>query len=71
VKRAAEWTGEEEVQRRPYRFHMYREIIHTFRTYADLNLSVQDMMAMRNELRYYWSKLESLDTVLERLDQQS
>ncbi|MEF3312011.1 extracellular solute-binding protein [Paenibacillus sp. GYB004] len=71
VKRAAEWTGEEEVKRRPYRFHMYREIIHTFRTYADLNISVQDMMAMRNELRYYWSKLESLDTVLERLDQQS
>lgn len=66
-KQAAEWIGDEGTNR-PYRFHMYREFMHTFRTYADLNMSGMELQAMRNELRFYWSKLESLDTVLNRLE---
>ncbi|MCU6708384.1 extracellular solute-binding protein [Paenibacillus sp. J5C_2022] len=67
-KRAAEWTGEEIVQR-PHRFHMYREIVHTFRLYSDLGMSANELNALGSELRYYWSKLEELDTVLQRFKQ--
>lgn len=67
VKRAAEWRGEETLKR-PYRFHMYREIAHTFRPYTDLGLSCKQLTRMRDELRYYWAKLDDLDTVLERLE---
>lgn len=68
VKRAAEWVGEE-TGRRPYRYHMYRELVHTFRLSSDLNWSTSEMMAIRDELRYYWSGLDDLDTVLERLEE--
>ncbi|MDF2721703.1 MAG: GntR family transcriptional regulator [Paenibacillus sp.] len=67
LKRAAEWVEEGE-KRRPYRFHMYRELIHTFRLYSDLNLTTRNMTNIRDEMLLYWSKLEDLDTVLERLE---
>lgn len=67
MKRAAEWTGEEALKR-PYRFHMYREIAHTFQLYSDLGLSCNELTRMRDELRYYWAKLDDLDTVLERME---
>ncbi|MBO9607574.1 MAG: extracellular solute-binding protein [Paenibacillaceae bacterium] len=67
VKRAAEWTGPEAVKR-PYRFHMYREIAHTFRRYSDLRLTANELRALGDELRYYWSQLESLDSILERIE---
>lgn len=69
LKRAAEWVGEEQVENRPYRFHMYRELIHTFRLYSDLNLSPRELALIRNEMRYYWSGMEDLDTVLKRLEE--
>ncbi|MFK7697425.1 extracellular solute-binding protein [Paenibacillus sp. HJGM_3] len=68
LKRAAEWVGEE-VVKRPYRYHMYREIVHTFRTYADLNLSPDELAMIRQELMYYISKLDSLETILNRLEE--
>ncbi|MDF2661639.1 MAG: GntR family transcriptional regulator [Paenibacillus sp.] len=56
LKRAAEWVGDEPEKGRPYRFHMYRELIHTFRLYSDLNWTTSEMMTIRNEMRYYWNK---------------
>ncbi|MHA6481224.1 ABC transporter substrate-binding protein [Paenibacillus sp. strain BS8-2] len=67
LKRAAEWTGEE-IVKRPHRFHMYREIVHTFRLYSDLGLTANELNDLGSELRYYWSKLEPLESVLERLE---
>lgn len=43
---------EEPEKRRTYRFHMHRELIHTFRTYSDLNLSTSELTMFRIELRY-------------------
>lgn len=67
LKRAAEWTGEE-IVKRPHRFHMYREIVHTFRLYSDLGLTANELNGLGSELRYFWSRLEPLETVLDRLE---
>lgn len=67
MKLAAEWTGEEPIANRPSRFFIYRDIIPSYRTLADLGLPLLEMMAMRNELKYFWSRMEDLDTVLERV----
>lgn len=69
LKYAAEWVGEgkEEWIYRPYRFHMYREIIPTFRTFSDLNLSLGRLEALYKEARLYWAGLESESDTVERL----
>ncbi|RKN64449.1 extracellular solute-binding protein [Paenibacillus ginsengarvi] len=69
LRKAAEWVDAEGDNHTPYRFHMYRELIHTFRTYTDLNLTALELTAIRDEMRFYWSKLDDLDTVLERLEE--
>ncbi|MNI64596.1 hypothetical protein D3C73_1200530 [compost metagenome] len=48
---------------------MYREIVQTFRLYSDLQLSENELTEMGKELRFYWSKLEQLESVLEQLEQ--
>lgn len=68
--KAAEWQEDEPQLRRPSRFHMYREIIPTFRYINELKMSSTNLGIMRNELKYYWGGLEELDTVLDRLEQQ-
>src|SRR5690606_23052137 len=67
IRSAAE-SVEAEPAHRPYRFHMYREMFHTFRTYADLGLNSRQLSTVRSELRYYWSGLEPLETVMKRLE---
>ncbi|MDF2669478.1 MAG: extracellular solute-binding protein [Paenibacillus sp.] len=67
MKLAAEWSGEERMVR-PSRFQLYREVMNTFHYYTDLNLTCYKLAAMRNELKFYWSGLDSLDTVLERIE---
>ncbi len=69
-KLAAEWTGDEPIRNRPSRFYMYRDIIPTFHCYTELNMPIFDLMTMLHELKFYWSGLEDLDTVLERLEHQ-
>lgn len=64
---AAEWRGEGTSLKFPSRYHMYREIIPTFRYHTALNLPYSKLTVFRNEMKYYWSGLEDLDTVLKRL----
>jgi multiple sugar transport system substrate-binding protein len=68
LKPAAEWVGSEEMYR-PSRFHMYREIVPTFRLYTDLNLRSADLSAIRNEMKLFWSGLEDEETVSKRLEE--
>jgi multiple sugar transport system substrate-binding protein len=67
-KPAAEWTGEESMYR-PYRFHMYREIIPSFRTFRDLNMSVARLESLYKEAKLYWSGLETEEEAVRRLVQ--
>lgn len=69
LKQAAEWTGDEQIANRPARYHLYREIIPTFRNHADLCAQHSDLTGLWTELHYYWSGLEDLETVLERLEE--
>ncbi|RKN83757.1 extracellular solute-binding protein [Paenibacillus ginsengarvi] len=72
LKRAAEWVGDGEADRvlnRPYRFHMYRDIIPSFRFASELRLPTDHLLQMGQELKLYWSQLEDLDTILDQLEQ--
>lgn len=64
---AAEWNGTEYIAR-PQNFDLFRKIIHDIRSFKTLNLTTEQIIMMRNELRYYWSDLRTLDEVLKRLE---
>jgi multiple sugar transport system substrate-binding protein len=55
-RRAAEWNGDEEMYR-PSRFGMYREIVPSYRTIGDLQLSYRQLSAMQKEIKLYWTGL--------------
>lgn len=67
LKPAAEWAGNESMYR-PSRFHMYREIIPTFALHRSLNLSIEELQLFQREARLYWSGLETVDALVERLE---
>lgn len=67
VKQAAEWMGEDGLNR-PSRYWMYRDIIPTFREYADIGISHDELDRISHELRLYWSGLDPLDTVCDRIE---
>jgi multiple sugar transport system substrate-binding protein len=67
-KPAAEWTGEESMYR-PYRFHMYREIIPSFRSFRELNMPVARLGSLYKEAKLYWSGLETEEEAVRRLAQ--
>lgn len=69
MKQAAEWTGEEPIGNRPCRFHTFREIIPAYRYHSDLNMTFNELLLMRRELKFYWSQLDDLDTVLQRIEE--
>lgn len=66
-KKAAEWRGKEEGVR-PSRFHMYREIIPTFRLFTELNLDASQLETVRKQLKLYWSNMENEQAVIQRLN---
>lgn len=68
-KKAAEWQGKESMVR-PSRFHMYREIIPTFRLFTDLNLAASQLETVRKELKLFWSGMEDEESVIRRLKSQ-
>lgn len=68
LKKAAEWTGEEEMYR-PSRYTMYREIIPTFRTLADLRLPADELRHLQRELKLYWSDIVDETTLSEFIEQ--
>jgi len=65
-KKAAEWQGKEAMYRPPH-FHMYRDIAPTFASIADLGLPFGRLQRMRNELKLYWSNIESKEQAIGRL----
>ena len=67
-KRAAERVGDDE-RTRPSRFHMYREVIPSFRLFTDLGLSRRQLDTITSELRLYWSQMEDEAAVCDRLEQ--
>jgi multiple sugar transport system substrate-binding protein len=69
AKLAAEWVGEEPIANRPRRYHMYREIIPTFHFFSELGIPPDKIPAIRNELIFYWSQLNDLDSVLKRIEE--
>ncbi|GIP34814.1 extracellular solute-binding protein [Paenibacillus sp. J2TS4] len=66
-KRAAEWKGKESLKR-PSRFHMYREIVPSYRLVSELNLSMDELATIRNELKWFWSNMEDEISVCRRLE---
>jgi multiple sugar transport system substrate-binding protein len=68
LKPAAEWTGKEGIKR-PSRFHMYREIMPSFRLFTDLNLNSIELGKVRGELKLFWSRMEEIDAVCKRLEE--
>ncbi|MHA0856535.1 extracellular solute-binding protein [Paenibacillus sp. CMAA1364] len=67
VKSIAEWKGEEK-QKRPSHYGMFRDIIPTYRQLSDVNISFDELEKIRQELKYYWSGLEDLETACQRIE---
>lgn len=64
---SAEQSGGHDINQ-PGRYQMYREIIPSFRLFTDMKLTAEDLIRMRRELKLYWSQLEDLDAVMNRLE---
>lgn len=67
---AAEWVGskQEETLYRPERFHLYREIIPTFRHFTDLNISSQNLNVLNREVKLFWSQMEDEQDFCRRME---
>ncbi|WP_408007817.1 extracellular solute-binding protein [Pseudalkalibacillus sp. A8] len=59
MKRIAEARrdSDEESHQRPNRYHLFREVIPTFRLFNESGLSFDEMRMFKNVLRLYWSGL--------------
>lgn len=53
----------------PKHYTMYRDIIPTYRYYTDLNMPLNDLIVLYNELKFYWSGMDDLETVLRRVEE--
>lgn len=71
LKRAAsdEATEEGLFPSRPPHYAMYRDIIPTYRYLTELDMPYEDMTVLRNEMKFYWSRMDDLETVLRRLEE--
>ncbi|WP_127579877.1 extracellular solute-binding protein [Paenibacillus koleovorans] len=67
LKAAADWEGQESLTR-PSRFHMYREIIPTFKPFTDLGLTTEQLEDVFREAKWYWSKLQDKSTACKRIE---
>lgn len=67
LKPAAEWTGKESMYR-PSRFHMYRDIIPSFRPFGTMNMSIKELDMFYREAKLYWSGLETEEAASQRLE---
>lgn len=55
-KKVAERDGDD-LRKKPARYHLFREIIPSYKLYSDLGLTSRDLSELRNELRIYLSDL--------------
>ena len=74
LKKAAELTSgypesESRLVKEPERFHLYREIIPSFRLHSHLNLTSGQLLQMRAELKLYWWQITDLETCVRHLMQ--
>ncbi len=65
-KSSAEWDGAETMYR-PSRFNLYREIVPTFSSYADLGITMEELHRLRNELKLFWANMEQAQDAAARL----
>ncbi|GAA3402404.1 extracellular solute-binding protein [Paenibacillus hodogayensis] len=68
LKPAAEWIGSETMYR-PLRYPMHRDIVPTYRTYSDMNVTMDMLAAILGEAKLYWAGLESEQTVCVKIEQ--
>ncbi|MDF2659651.1 MAG: GntR family transcriptional regulator [Paenibacillus sp.] len=67
LKPAAEWMGPETMYR-PIRYPMHRDIVPTYRMYTDLNVTFEMLVTIINEMKLYWSGLESEQAACAKID---
>ncbi|MBD2865904.1 MULTISPECIES: extracellular solute-binding protein [Paenibacillus] len=67
-RRAAEWRGEESGYR-PSRYGMYREIVPSYRTVGDLQLSYLQLSRMQRDVKLYWTGLLNAHDFCRRVEQ--
>jgi multiple sugar transport system substrate-binding protein len=68
-KSAAEWKGLNDSNNSPSRYHMFRELIPTFRLSTDLLLSPSDLNIVLREAKLYWSGLHDKDTMCRNIEE--
>ncbi len=68
-KSAAEWKGMNDSNNSPSRYHMFRELIPTFRLSTDLLLSPSDLNIVLREAKLYWSGLHDKDTMCRNIEE--
>lgn len=54
--------------KRPSRYQMYREIIPSFRSVTDINLSLKQLDDVLSEFKLYWSGLRSKESLAKNLE---
>lgn len=67
-KEAAEWSGDDDLNR-PSRHFVYRDLVPTYRLYADMNIRYVDLVRMCSELKLYWAGLDDMDTISRRIEE--
>ena len=65
-KMAGNWKGEESFYR-PSRFNMYQDIIPTYAHISELGLPFHEIERLRNDLKLYWSMMETKEQLRNRL----
>lgn len=65
-KKVAEQPGDD-LTNKPSRYHLFREVIPTFKLYNDLGLTTKELGELRNELRIYLSDLMDDKIFLQRM----
>lgn len=67
-KEAAEWSGPDGLNR-PSRHEVYRDLVPTYRLYADMNIRYAELVRICAELKLYWAGLDDMDTVSRRIEE--
>ena len=66
VKKEAEKTGDEKIYK-PSRFHLFREIIPTYRLFSDIGVTFQELSEIQHEMRLYLSGLLTEKLFVQRI----
>src|SRR5690606_34331876 len=64
---AEERTEPNDLLNRPFRFHLYRDLVPGYRRHRDLQLQASEFYKLRELLKQYWSDLVDEDALCEQL----